>query len=86
MNKNEEQMLIARIRFARQLHGSTQQQCADALGIPRTSYTQIEAGNRSLKVVELQALARFFQLDMLDLVTPQSIEIALCGKEKENVG
>lgn len=56
----DEQALGQRIRRARQDLGLTQQQVAEALQIPRPAVSQLEAGKRSLRITELDRLARLF--------------------------
>ena len=46
-----------RLRAAREAQGLSQRAAADALGVPRTAVTQIEAGNRSVSTLELTRLA-----------------------------
>lgn len=49
--------LGSRVREARELAGLSQHAAAEALGLPHTAVTQIEAGNRSLSTLELSQLA-----------------------------
>jgi transcriptional regulator with XRE-family HTH domain len=58
MSENAE--LGRRLRDAREKYGLSQQQVADALGLPRTAVTNIETGSRSLK-----AIMRHFQRRLL---------------------
>ena len=74
--RSEKELLAARLRFARDLAGITQEKAASALGIRRTAYTQIEAGNRDISALELQRLACVLMLDVSDLLTPQPLESA----------
>ena len=46
-----------RLRAAREAQGLSQRAVADALGVPRTAVTQVEAGNRSVSTLELTRLA-----------------------------
>lgn len=50
-----------RLRTIREERGLSQQAVADALGVPRTAVTQIEAGNRSVSTLELTKLAKLYQ-------------------------
>lgn len=50
-------MLGSRLRAVREARGLSQRAVADALGVPRTAVTQIEAGNRSVSTLELTRLA-----------------------------
>ena len=52
-----------RLREARQNSGFTQEEAATAVGIPRTSLLQIEAGKRALTSLELVKLARLYRRD-----------------------
>ena len=49
-----------RLRVAREARGLSQQAAANALGLPRTAITQIEAGNRSVSTLELTKLAELY--------------------------
>jgi transcriptional regulator with XRE-family HTH domain len=49
-----------RLRDAREKRGLSQQAVADALGLPRTAVTNIEAGSRSLSTTELMKLADLY--------------------------
>lgn len=51
-----------RIREARERRDISQQKVADALGIPRTAVTNIEAGTRSVSTLELTKLGALFNL------------------------
>lgn len=58
-----EAMLIGRrIREARERRNISQQKVADALGIPRTAVTNIEAGARNVSTLELTKLGALFNL------------------------
>lgn len=50
------QMIVARLRAAREDAGLTQSEVADALGIARSSYTQIETGRNTLSIEHLALL------------------------------
>lgn len=58
MDSNE---LGRRLRAAREARGLSQQAAADAIGVPRTAITQMEAGNRSVSTLELTKLAGLYQ-------------------------
>ena len=49
-----------RLRAAREARGYTQQATADALDLPRTAVTQMEAGNRAVSTLELSRLAELY--------------------------
>ncbi len=51
-----------RIREARERRGISQQKVADALGIPRTAVTNLEAGSRTVSTLELTKLGALFNL------------------------
>lgn len=58
-----ESVLIGRrIREARERRHISQQKVADALGIPRTAVTNIEAGTRNVSTLELTKLGALFNL------------------------
>ena len=55
-------MIVAeRLRQAREALGFTQDEVADALGIPRTSVHAIETGKRKVSAVELRRLSRLYR-------------------------
>ena len=56
----EAEELGRRLRVAREARGLSQQAVADALGLPRTATTQMEAGNRSVSTLELAKLAELY--------------------------
>lgn len=51
-----------KLREARELCGISQQAAADAVGVPRTAITQIEAGNRTVSTLELSKLAELYRV------------------------
>jgi transcriptional regulator with XRE-family HTH domain len=77
-----------RLDRARKNCGYTQQQAADAVGLPRTAIVHIEAGNRSINTVELAALAEFYKVPVayfFEQSTPEqpSALVALCRVSAE---
>jgi Zn-dependent peptidase ImmA (M78 family)/transcriptional regulator with XRE-family HTH domain len=58
----EAELIGRRIREARERRDISQQKVADALGIPRTAVTNIEAGSRNVSTLELTKLAALFNL------------------------
>ena len=50
-----------RLRAAREARGLSQRAVAEALGVPRTAVTQVEAGNRSVSTLELTKLAECYR-------------------------
>lgn len=56
----EAEELGRRLRVAREARGLSQQAVADALALPRTAITQMEAGNRSVSTLELAKLAELY--------------------------
>ena len=58
----ETALIGRRIREARERRDISQQKAADALGIPRTAVTNIEAGTRSVSTLELTRLGALFKL------------------------
>jgi Zn-dependent peptidase ImmA (M78 family)/transcriptional regulator with XRE-family HTH domain len=57
---NEAVRLGSRLRDAREQRGLSQQAVAEALGLPRTAVTNIEAGNRSLSTSEPTRFANLY--------------------------
>lgn len=58
----EAELIGRRIREARERRDISQQKVADALGIPRTAVTNIEAGTRNVSTLELTKLGALFNL------------------------
>ena len=58
----EAEMIGRRIREARERRDISQQKVADALGIPRTAVTNLEAGTRNVSTLELTKLGALFNL------------------------
>lgn len=58
MNSKE---LATRLRKAREASGISQLQAAEAIDLPRTAITQIEADNRSVSTLELTKLAKLYR-------------------------
>ena len=56
----EAEELGRRLRVAREARGLSQEAVAEALGLPRTAITQMEAGNRSVSTLELAKLAGLY--------------------------
>ena len=54
------EQLGRRLRTGRAATGLSQQAVADALGLPRTAVTQLEAGNRSVSTLELTKLYELY--------------------------
>lgn len=50
-----------RLRVAREARAVSQQEAADAIGVPRTAITQMEAGKRSVSTLELSRLAALYR-------------------------
>lgn len=50
-----------RLRIAREARGLSQQAAANAIEVPRTAITQMEAGNRSVSTLELTKLAELYR-------------------------
>lgn len=60
MPENEQRVVAARIREARESLGLTQEEVSGALQIPRTSVHAMEAGKRGVSALELRRLARLY--------------------------
>lgn len=57
----DRQRLGTRLRDARNYLGFKQEDVANALGIPRTALSDIEAGQRKVEAIELQRLAKLYR-------------------------
>lgn len=60
--------LGSRLRTARETRGLSQQAVAQALGLPRTAITQLEAGSRSVSTLELTRLADLYLSSVANLL------------------
>jgi putative transcriptional regulator len=58
------------LRALRQLHGLTQQQLAEALGVSRQTVISIEAGKYDPSLLLAFAIARYFELRIEDVFYP----------------
>ena len=71
MDANE---LAERLRQAREAAGISQQDAAEAIGVHRTSITQMEGGNRSVSTLELTKLADLYRRSVMWFLGEQSVE------------
>ena len=60
--------LGSRLRSARESRGLSQQAVAQALDLPRTAVTQLEAGSRSVSTLELTRLSELYMHPVADLL------------------
>lgn len=60
--------LGSRLRSARESRGLSQQAVAQAVGLPRTAITQLEAGSRSVSTLELTRLSELYLRAVADLL------------------
>lgn len=61
MSEDEQRVVAARIREARESLGLTQEEVSGALEIPRTSVHAMETGKRGVSALELRRLARLYR-------------------------
>jgi transcriptional regulator with XRE-family HTH domain len=66
----------ARIRFMREARGISTADLADAVGISRSSISNVEKGRHMLNVVKLVKVARTLQVGVIDLVPEDGSSIA----------
>lgn len=59
------------VRQAREAAGMTQQEVADALGVPRTVYLKMESGDRRIDFIETLWLAKILRKRLSYFVPPQ---------------
>ncbi len=64
----EARELGSRLRSAREARGLSQQTVADALGVPRTAVTGIEAGSRAVSSLELTGLSELYLRPVADFL------------------
>lgn len=72
---NEQAMLGARLKEAREYIGLLQEDVATALGIPRTSVHALEAGKRKVTGLELRRLARLYRRPVGWLVGEDEVQL-----------
>ncbi len=63
-----------RLKEARENRRLTQEQAAQAVGIPRTALVHIEAGKRSLSTLELSQLAKLYQRPVADFFVDEAAQ------------
>ena len=68
------QSLGLRLRAARENCELTQQDVADALGLPRPAISQIESGNRSVSTLELAQFAELYRRNVVDFFDDAPVE------------
>lgn len=71
MTRSERVVIADRLREARDALGLTQQDVADALGIPRTAVSAMEYADRNLRGHELWRLARLYRRSVAWLLGEQ---------------
>jgi Zn-dependent peptidase ImmA (M78 family)/transcriptional regulator with XRE-family HTH domain len=80
-----------RLRDARQNCGLTQEEAAEAVGIPRTALLHIESGKRALTSLELLRLSKLYRRDLNSILSdegpvPDDPMLALCRVAPEIAG
>ena len=65
----EKKELGKRIKRLREDWGLDQKDLAKRIGIPRSSFSQLESGKRKLEVSEAQELAKLFEISVEELMT-----------------
>ncbi|MEU5639223.1 helix-turn-helix domain-containing protein [Streptomyces milbemycinicus] len=73
----EQQQVGLRLRTARETLGLTQDDVAGALGVPRTSVTAMESGQRNVTALELRRLARLYRRTVHWLLGEEEEEAAV---------
>lgn len=86
-NSNQKQ-LAARLKWAREQAGLSQGQVAQKLGVHRPTVSQIEAGDRNVRIDELDKFAKMYGVEkswLLDgdaaLVGERDPRVALAARE-----
>ena len=59
--------LSMRLKEAREYSGFTQEEVASHLGVPKSAISHMESGTRRVAALELQRLARLYQITMESL-------------------
>jgi Zn-dependent peptidase ImmA (M78 family)/transcriptional regulator with XRE-family HTH domain len=67
-------ILGRRLKEARENRRLTQEQAAQAIGVPRTALVHIEAGKRSLSTLELAELAKLYQRSAADFFAEHELQ------------
>jgi len=77
-------MIHQKIKELREMHGLSQEELGNAIGVSRVAISQVELGERSIKVDELKIFADVFGVDVNELLgtTPRSKEKKLSKKDK----
>jgi transcriptional regulator with XRE-family HTH domain len=68
MSANSNQQLAARLKWAREQAGLSQGQVAQKLGVHRPTISQIEAGDRNVRIEELQKFADIYGVEKAWLI------------------
>lgn len=71
---NDQTAIAAKLKEAREYLGLSQQEVADATGIPRSAVSLIESGKRSVVAQELTALARVYQRPTAHFTGEEQVE------------
>jgi transcriptional regulator with XRE-family HTH domain len=61
LRETDQKEIGRRVRIARETLGLTQEETATALGVKRTTVTQMELGNRNITATELVQMAKLFR-------------------------
>ena len=61
MSDDARKILCERLRGAREYLGLSQEEVAQAVGLPRPAISQLENGNRRVDAIELANLAKLYQ-------------------------
>ena len=68
IHSSEYKTVIKKLREAREAAGLTQAEAAEKLGKPQSYISKIERGERRLDIVELQTLAKLFNVKSSELI------------------
>jgi DNA-binding XRE family transcriptional regulator len=74
---NVNEKIATKIKKLRELHGYTQSELGQLIGVTQSTFNYKENGQTSWKVEELAALAEFFGLTIDDLVSDKEITVKI---------
>lgn len=79
-------MIHQKIKELREKHNLSQEELGNAIGISRVAISQVELGERSIKVDELKIFADVFEIDVNDLLATNSskVEKKISTKDKHH--
>lgn len=75
MKEENLETIARRIKKLRLLHGYNQGIIARAIGLSQTAYSKIETGDTSITIGRATAIAKYFGLSLVELLTWEEQEV-----------